>query len=62
LTDGSCKADELAKGKAKEPYKILDGNAATGYTVSRRDVAHFIVAKAILDWEKYRGKTVAVSY
>ncbi|KAL1754626.1 hypothetical protein FB107DRAFT_215341 [Schizophyllum commune] len=57
LTDGECEAD---KGIA-QPYRASEEELG-GYTVSRKDVGHFI-AKAILDdWEKYEGKIMNVGY
>ncbi|KAL1685885.1 hypothetical protein GGG16DRAFT_65340 [Schizophyllum commune] len=57
FTDGEWEAD---KGVA-QPYRASEEELG-GYTVSRKDVGHFI-AKAILDdWEKYEGKIMNVGY
>ncbi|KAF9261990.1 hypothetical protein L218DRAFT_929898 [Marasmius fiardii PR-910] len=48
---------------SKEAYRVSEGvPLPSGWTVSRRDVAHFIVTKALSDWEKYAGKTVTIAY
>ena len=60
LTDGDCEADkEEKKGKA---YKIVEGDGYKGYIVSRADIAHFIVEEAILRWDQWKGKILAVGY
>ncbi|KAG8999961.1 hypothetical protein FRB90_011911 [Tulasnella sp. 427] len=51
----------LTDGEAAGKYKVgedLDGL----WTVSRKDVAHFISNDALENWEKWEGKTVAVGY
>ena len=67
FTDGECKADKLAgkdgkgKGKAKEPYRVQEGHIS-GYTISRKDVAHFVVEGVLADWQKWEGKCVGIAY
>lgn len=63
FVDGECKADKLkdGKGKGKEPYRVKEG-AIGGYTVGRKDVAHFLVEGALGDWEKWGGKCVDIAY
>lgn len=58
LTDGDCKADK----KGDKAYRAEEKEVASGYTVSRRDVAHFIVEKCLPRWEKWNGKCVRVAY
>lgn len=58
LTDGDCKADK----KGDKAYRAEEKEVASGYTVSRRDVAHFIVEKCLPQWEKWNGKCVRVAY
>lgn len=59
LTDGRCMGDEAKEGKP--PYLLAEGDLGR-YTVSRRDVAHFIVEGALKDWEKWEGKGVSIAY
>ncbi|KAJ6594473.1 hypothetical protein B0H19DRAFT_916713 [Mycena capillaripes] len=60
LTDGKCKADErAAKGKGKM-YRVGEGELG-GYTISRKDAAHFVV-NALSRWDEFRNKRVNVSY
>ncbi|KAI0771075.1 hypothetical protein BD413DRAFT_476805 [Trametes elegans] len=61
LTDGPCQADEKAK-KGKPGYRAVAGEIDGGYTVSRRDTAHFIVNGALAEWDKWEGKGVVVVY
>jgi hypothetical protein len=63
LVDGECKADKLkdGKGKGKEPYRVKEWDIG-GWTVSRKDVAHFIVEDALQNWEKWSGKWVSIAY
>lgn len=59
LTDGDCKADKA--GRKGEPYRASEKELG-GYTVSRKDVAHFI-AQAVTDkWDQYEGKRVNIGY
>ena len=63
LVDGECKADKAqgGKGKGKEPYRVREGDIG-GWTVSRKDVAHFVVEGALGDWQKWAGKCVSIAY
>lgn len=56
LTDGKCKADEGGK------YRAEEREVPSGYSVSRRDVAHFIVESGLKDWAKWKGKCVRMAY
>lgn len=61
LTDGPAKADE-PKDKGA-PYKIQKGdNAKLGWTISRKDVAHFIVERGLASWDEWQGQVVSLSY
>ena len=60
LTDGKCEADK--PDKKSKPYKIVEGDDYKGYIISRADIAHFIVEEAVLHWDKWRGKILAVGY
>ena len=50
LTDGKCIGDEKDANAYRASKEELGG-----YTVSRKDVAHFIVEQALKDWPKYEG-------
>lgn len=51
----------LTDGVEKGKYRV--GERITGvYTISRKDVAHFIVNDVIPNWEKYEGKPLTVGY
>ncbi|KAL1745411.1 hypothetical protein HDZ31DRAFT_36504 [Schizophyllum fasciatum] len=58
LTDGACEAE---KGKGKAPYRVTESELG-GYTVSRRDVGHFIAKALLQEWDQYAGKIVNVGY
>lgn len=62
-TDGACKADE-AKQSKKEPYRVADKEIGGGYTISRKDVAHFIVEGLMppAKWEEWKGKSAYLAY
>ncbi|KAI0934917.1 hypothetical protein AcV5_006607 [Taiwanofungus camphoratus] len=62
LTDGACKADKVDKASKKPPYRAADGELGDGYTVSRRDIAHFLVEGVLLNWDQWEGKCVSVAY
>lgn len=59
LTDGECKADKKKEGR--EPYRAEEKELG-GYTVSRKDVGHFIFKAVTTDWNKYGGKIINVGY
>ncbi|KAL1939173.1 hypothetical protein VTO73DRAFT_10214 [Trametes versicolor] len=61
LTDGECLGDRGPK-KGKAPYKAVAGEVDGGYTVSRRDIAHFIVQEALPHWDQWEGKGACVVY
>ena len=59
LTDGECKSDK----KNKRAYRVGEGDLDNnGYSVSRKDVAHFIVEGALEDWDSYQNKCVTIAY
>jgi len=60
LTDGKCEADK--PDKKGKPYKIVEGDGYKGYTVSRADIAHFVAEEAILHWDQWKEKILAVGY
>lgn len=58
FTDGACKTDK----KGVKAYRVLDKEIPGGYTISRRDAAHFVVEKCVPEWEQWNGKCVRISY
>ncbi|EPQ57839.1 hypothetical protein GLOTRDRAFT_36959 [Gloeophyllum trabeum ATCC 11539] len=56
LTDGSCRAE------AGKTYRTSDTIILGAYTVSRRDVAHFIVEGIIKNWDTWKGKIASIVY
>ncbi|KAJ7497616.1 hypothetical protein FB451DRAFT_1348448 [Mycena latifolia] len=60
LTDGECVADKVqAKGKGKL-YRVSEQDLGL-YTISRKDVAHFVV-DALSRWDEFDNKRVNVGY
>jgi hypothetical protein len=56
LTDGECRADS-------KPNAYRTGEEVPSqYTVSRRDIGHFIAEDCLKNWEKWNGKRVTVAY
>lgn len=66
LTDGKCKGDsESIKQSNKAPYRCGEDSELrghNGYTISRKDVAHFIVEEAVPNWSRWEGKRANVGY
>lgn len=57
LTDGECTAD-----KAENSYRVSETDLGNGYTISRKDVAHFIAEGVVKKWSEYEGKIVNIAY
>ncbi|EIW85550.1 hypothetical protein CONPUDRAFT_118457 [Coniophora puteana RWD-64-598 SS2] len=62
LTDGECAADKPPKRAGKEAYRVKEGDVNGSWTISRRDVAHFIVEKVAKNWDEWEGKRVSIAY
>jgi len=56
FTDGACQAEE--GGKVRTSTQIISG----AYTISRRDVAYFIVEGILKDWDHWKGSTAFITY
>ena len=56
-TDGECRAESAGK----KSYRAKD-EEISGYTISRKDVAHFIVEDGLKNWDTWRGKCVRLMY
>jgi hypothetical protein len=59
LTDGECRADAAREGKPA--YRVAEGELC-GYTISRKDVAHFIFEAVTKRWSECGDKQVNVVY
>jgi len=57
LNDGECVADS---GKTP-PYRAAEGNLK-GWSVSRKDVAHFIFDAVTNHWDEYGNKQISIAY
>lgn len=60
FTDGECVAEKGRK-EGKEPYRLSEGEIG-GWTISRKDVAHFIVDVVLNKWDEFSGKRVSIAY
>lgn len=61
-TDGECKGDAQQTG-GKAPYRVGEGDLKNnGYTISRKDMAHFVVEGALADWDRWENKVVSIAY
>ena len=70
LTDGECLADKLeleakqgkgGKKESKKAYRVSEEELG-GWTVSRKDVAHFVVDAIIHRWDEFENKCVSIAY
>ncbi|KAG6897988.1 hypothetical protein C0992_007942 [Termitomyces sp. T32_za158] len=62
LTDGECMA-EKAKGQpnSRAPYRVSEEDFSA-WTVSRKDVAHFIFDTVVNRWDEFGGKRINIGY
>jgi len=58
LTDGECRGDVKGSGA----YRVNEGDVESSWTVSRRDVAHFLVEGVVNHWQDWKGKCVSIAY
>lgn len=62
LTDGACRADTREPSTTSGgAYKVQEGDLAGRWTVSRKDVAHFVV-EVVRRWDEWEGKRVSIAY
>ncbi|KAJ3784624.1 hypothetical protein GGU10DRAFT_388176 [Lentinula aff. detonsa] len=59
LTDGECKADKAREGKVG--YRVKDGDFVA-WSVSRKDVAHFVADAVLNRWTEFQNKCVSIAY
>lgn len=57
LTDGDCVADKAQKAAYRVGEEVIGA-----WTVSRKDVAHFVVDAALNRWDEFEGKCVSIAY
>ncbi|KAG6832854.1 hypothetical protein H0H87_012786 [Tephrocybe sp. NHM501043] len=60
LTDGECLADKTV-GTDRRPYRVSEGDFKS-WTVSRKDVGHFVFDAVVNRWEELRCKRINVGY
>ncbi|KAG6902134.1 hypothetical protein C0995_003891 [Termitomyces sp. Mi166 len=62
LTDGECMADKVKDQPSSEaPYRVSE-EEFTAWTVSRKDVAHFIFDAVLHHWDKFGSKRINIGY
>jgi hypothetical protein len=63
LTDGECVAEKSNAGKAnaQAAYRVSEEDIS-GWSVSRKDVAHFVVDTVLNRWDEFENKRVNVVY
>ncbi|KAF8969585.1 hypothetical protein BDZ97DRAFT_1653517 [Flammula alnicola] len=59
LTDGECLAEK--PGKKGAPYRVSEQELG-GWTVSRKDVAHFVADAVLTRWDEFENKRVSIAY
>ncbi|KAH0826898.1 hypothetical protein J3R83DRAFT_4489 [Lanmaoa asiatica] len=63
LTDGACRGDTWEPSSISGgPYKVKEGDITGPWTVSRKDVAHFLVESVVRNWDEWKGKRVSIAY
>jgi len=63
LTDGECVADneEFNREGGKAPYRVSEEDFYS-WTVSRKDVGHFLSEAILTKWDDYKNKVVSIGY
>ena len=51
----------LTDGAEKGKYR-MEETLKSAYTISRRDVAHFITGRLMEDWSEFQGKAIVLGY
>jgi len=57
-TDGECRAEI----PGKKPCRTGDETLPSSWTVSRKDVAYWIVMNALPEWNSWKGQCVTLAY
>lgn len=62
MTDGKSVGDELDAAKVKgQPYRLGEQELG-GYTISRKDITHFLVDALTTRWNEFENKRVNIAY
>ncbi|KAJ2919831.1 hypothetical protein MD484_g607, partial [Candolleomyces efflorescens] len=61
-TDGECRADAAAEQGKPLPYRTGPASEFSGYTISRKDLAHFVVEGVLKDWDQWKGQQIGIAY
>ncbi|KAJ7497673.1 hypothetical protein FB451DRAFT_1212367 [Mycena latifolia] len=61
LTDGACVADKVEEKGTGKSYRVSEEELG-GYTLSRKDAAHFVVDAITRRWDEFGNKRVNVTY
>ncbi|KAF8233080.1 hypothetical protein L208DRAFT_1268513 [Tricholoma matsutake] len=64
LTDGECvaeKANADRTNESKKSYRVNEEEISC-WTVSRKDVAHFVVDAVLNRWDEFENKRVSIAY
>jgi hypothetical protein len=59
LNDGECVADSGGSGR---PYRAAEGEVKKGWSISRKDVGHFVFDAVTNHWDEYGNKQVSIAY
>jgi hypothetical protein len=62
LTSGECRADRDPSSISKKPYRVTEGELDSSWTISRSDVAHFLVEGVVKHWDEWEGKCLSIAY
>ena len=60
LTDGDAKGDKPVRPN-KKAYRVGE-LLPSSYTISRKDVAHFIAEECVPKWDQYKNRVLDVAY
>ncbi|EIW84749.1 hypothetical protein CONPUDRAFT_134666 [Coniophora puteana RWD-64-598 SS2] len=63
LSNGECMGDKGPRRCGKPPYRVkAEGDVSGAWTISRKDVAHFMVEGIMKNWSEWEGKRVSIAY
>ena len=55
-------ADAAAEQGKPLPYRTGLASEISGYTISRKDLAHFVVEGVLKNWDQWKNKQVGITY
>ncbi|KAF9242078.1 hypothetical protein BU15DRAFT_87000 [Melanogaster broomeanus] len=61
LTNGECRG-EKPSSVGKKGYRVAEWDVDRSWTVSRSDVAHFLVEGVVKHWDEWEGKCLGIGY